>query len=216
MKTTYDFGLLALLALTLAPAPRAGAQNLLANPGFEDPVTYDGAPFVGSWEAFSGGPGASAANAAANPRTGASHLDLNIANTDNTFAGVFQDVPVTPGRTYTLAGWNRTPSSPLDLDAEVRIEWRSAAADAEVARTPNLNPLPGPAYAPFALTATAPANADLARVVYAIQTFTGGPTNNGQVFVDDLSFAAVPEPGAVVLIGFSGIGALRRSRRHRP
>ena len=41
-------------------ADQGSAQNLLVNPGFEDPITSDGPPFVGFWEAFNGGGGASA------------------------------------------------------------------------------------------------------------------------------------------------------------
>ena len=41
---------------------RSTAQNLLVNPGFEDPITQDGPPFVGSWEGFNGSAGASASN----------------------------------------------------------------------------------------------------------------------------------------------------------
>jgi hypothetical protein len=211
MKTFHGLALAALAALALLPS-RAGAQNLLANPGFEDPITYEGTDFIGSWEGFSGGAGSAAFNATTNPHGGTTHLDLNIANTDNTFAGVFQDVPVTAGQTLTLAGFDRTPSSPLDLTPEVRIEWRNAAG--EVARTANLDPQPGPAYAPFSLTATVPAGADLARVVYAIQTFTGGPTNNGEVFIDDLSLTVVPEPGTAAM-ALIALGAFAATRRHR-
>ncbi len=30
----------------------AMAQNQFGNPGFEDPITFDGPPFIGSWEGF--------------------------------------------------------------------------------------------------------------------------------------------------------------------
>ena len=70
----------------------ASAQNLLVNPGFEEPITFNGPPFVGFWEGFSGGgPNASASNSTASPRTGTMNLDLTIDNQDNSFAGVFQD-----------------------------------------------------------------------------------------------------------------------------
>src|SRR5580765_144641 len=89
--------LVALIMLVIS-ASRASAVNLLANPGFESPVTADGPPFVGSWEAFNGGAGSSSNNSTTTPRTGAQDLLLNIVNTDNTFAGAFQDVPgLTPG-----------------------------------------------------------------------------------------------------------------------
>lgn len=186
--------------------------NDLANPGFEDPITFDGPPFVGSWEGFSGG-GSQAANASVQPRSGAQHLSLSISNTDNTFAGAFQDVPnLTAGDIGIFSGWHLTTSNPLDLDVEIRIEWRNSASNTEISRTPNLIPIVTDSYTQFSLAATVPAGADLARVVYAIQTFTGGPTNNGTVFVDDTSFV-VPAPTTLALaLGGLGLSAARRRR----
>src|SRR5262245_63204778 len=95
-----------LLSLT---TPLLGA-NLLVNPGFEDPITYDGAPFVGFWEGFSG-TGASAYNTALQPHSGSLSLGLTITNMANTFAGAFQDVPgLTAGSPLSLTGWHATPS----------------------------------------------------------------------------------------------------------
>ena len=189
----------AITVLTALTAPRAAAQ-LLANGGFEQPVTTDGAPFVGSWEAFNGGAGATAANATTNPRSGASHLALAITNTDNNFAGVYQDVPgLAGGQSVTFGGYHLTTSNPLDVGVEFRIEWRNSGTDAEVGRTPNSTTAPPlNQYAPFSLTATVPTGADTARVVYAIQSFGPGATNSGTVFVDDVTF--VPEPSAALFI----------------
>src|SRR4051794_2296498 len=89
MQSLNRFALFAALAIFLAAASQSRAQNALANPSFEQPVTADGPPFVGSWEAFNGGTGSSAANSTASPRTGAQNLALTINNTDATFAGVF-------------------------------------------------------------------------------------------------------------------------------
>ena len=97
------------------------------------------------------------------------------------------------------------------LDAEIRIEWRNSVANIEVGRTPNLIPALTGAYELFTLSTTVPAGADTARVVYAIQTFTGGPTNNGTVFIDDLSY--VPAPGTLAFaLGGLGLAGLRRRR----
>jgi hypothetical protein len=102
MRCLRFHALAALAVIALVPS-NASAQNLLANPGFEDPITTDGPPFVGSWEGFNGGPGSSAANSGLMARTGAMHLELSISNTDNTFAGVFQDVEgLTPGQPVTF------------------------------------------------------------------------------------------------------------------
>jgi hypothetical protein len=197
----------------------ASAQNLLANPSFEDPITFDGQPFVGFWEGFSGGgPNASASNSTLSPRTGTMNLDLTINNQDASFAGVFQDVPnLVAGQIGTWSGFQRTPTSPTNfgLGLEYRIEWRNSVSNTEISRTPNSTaPVPTDVYAPFSLTATVPAGADTARVVYAIQTFGGepNPTNTGTVFVDDVSFTVIPEPSALALAGLGAMGLIRRRR----
>ena len=64
------FRILAAVAVMMLCATHAVAQNLLVNPGFEDPITSDGPPFVGFWEGFQGG-GALASRDTVMPRTGA-------------------------------------------------------------------------------------------------------------------------------------------------
>jgi len=197
---------LAAVAMALLHGTQAMASNRLANAGFEDPITSDGPPFVGSWEGFSAGAGSQAINSSAMPLSGAQHADLSIFNVDNSFAGVFQDVPnLVPGTTGTFSGWHKTTTSPLDLGVEIRIEWRNAGSDTEISRTPNFTPVPTDLYTLFSLSADVPAGADLARVVYAIQTFGPEPTNNGTVFLDDMSFV-IPEPTALSLLAFGGLG----------
>jgi hypothetical protein len=112
---------------------------------------------------------------------------------------------------YTFSGWHASLSSPLDLGTEVRVEWRNSLG--EVARTPNVSPVPTSVYSLFELTAEVPAGADIARMVYAIQTFGGEPSNNGTVYVDDVSFALVPEPSSLILLGAGGLALVLMRRR---
>ena len=205
-----------LLACSLV-ASRAAAQNLLVNPSFEDPITFDGASFVGFWEGFSGGDApvtASAANSLITPRTGTMSVDLTIGGSVNNFAGVFQDVAVSPGDPVTYTGWHRSPSSPLDVITEVRIEWKLADGNNN-GSSGNIFPVASSGYTQFSLMSVAPANTAFARVVYAIQTFTDGASHTGTIYIDDFS-ATVPEPTALSLLGVGAVAVLRRRRALMP
>jgi hypothetical protein len=201
------------LMLLLTASSFAASPNLVVNPGFEDPITFDGPPFVGFWEGFNGGPGSSAANSILFPRTGAQSLSLSIIATANTFAGVFQDIPgLSAGSLYSFQGWHEEVN-PFDVVTEVRIEWRNSVSNTEITRTLNLNPVPGAAYSLFDLTATVPVGADTARLVYAIQSFGGGPLHTGTSYVDDISFTLVPEPSAMALVAMGGLAVIGLRRR---
>jgi len=214
MKWTNVLSVVATGFILVAANP-AVAANLLANPGFEDPVTSDGPPFIGSWEAFNGGSTASATNSTISPRTGAMDLNLTITASDNNFAGAFQDVLVSPGQSVVWSVWAKKNTAILDLDNEQRIEWRNSVSNTEISRTPNLVSTSSITsdYTLFSLSATVPAGVDTARAVYAIQTFSGGPTNTGTVLVDDASFTAVPEPATVSIVCIGALGLVLRRRR---
>ncbi len=202
-----------LSAVVLTAIASTASANLIVNGGFEDPVTYDGPPFVGSWEGFSGSASAGAGNSAAMPRTGAQALDVAIFGEANTFAGVFQDVDgLIAGQTTLFSGWHLSLGDVGGI--EIRIEWRDSVTDTEIARTANLTPIIGNSYEEFSLSAIVPTGADTARVVYVLQSFGAGP--NQQVFVDDVSFvvdALVPEPTTLGLIGLGGLMLFRLRRR---
>ncbi len=191
-------------AVAVASICSAGPLNLLTNPSFEDPITTDGPPFVGFWEAFSAGGGSSASLSMSMPRTGSQSLDLEIDGA-NLFAGVFQDVDnLTAGQDVVYTGWHKSVG--LGSGVELRIEWRDSVNNVEISRTPNFAPTPGSDYEMFMLNSTVPVGADTARVVYAIQSFGGEVSQS--VFVDDLSF--VPEPASLSLLALGGLFALRR------
>jgi hypothetical protein len=211
MRTFVGKSLIWVVTLCVATVGSwASAQNLFDNPGFELPITMDGAPFDDNWEGFTGGAPLSL-NSSTMPRSGAQHLELFINNLGNSFAGAFQDVPnLVPGQVATFSGWHKLASG-ASGGSEVRIEWRNSISDTEVTRTMNLVPPTGPDYTEFSLTATVPAGADLARSVYAIQSFGGVLTQ--QVFVDDASFTVVPEPTSLALGAPAGMVLLVCRRR---
>jgi hypothetical protein len=201
----------------LLSGTQAVAQNLLANPSFEDPLTNDGPPFVGFWETFQGG-GAASFRDTVMPRSGEGHLAMVIDNTNNTFAGAFQDVEgLVPGQVMNFSLWHKTLSLPANLVSEMRFEWRNSVSNTEVSRT-NLtpNPVPTDAYTQLSLIAPVPAGADTARVVYAVQSFTNDNLpDSGHVYVDDASLTVIPEPATLSLAGGFMALCLAAIRRRR-
>jgi len=191
-----------------AAAPAANAAGVIVDGGFEaaGPLVDDGNG-VGKWNPFAQAP-ATFAISTTSANSGVQSLELAMQGGANTFAGVFQDVSVLPGEEITFAGFhaalNNAPSG-----IEVRIEWQGAGV--EVARTGNSVFSPGSAYEIFSLTATAPANADTARVVYALQSFGGSATS--VVNVDDVTVTGIPEPTSSLLAALGALGLVMRRRR---
>jgi hypothetical protein len=200
----------ALAAVGVIGTITTGASaNLLANPGFEDPITFDGPPFVGSWEGFNGGAPAISGNATLMPRSGAQHLELVLASAFN-FAGAFQDVVVTAGDPVNFSVYAKDLLGTNGAGVEMRLEYRNSVSNTEVSRTPNLVPGSlGMDYELISLNGTVPAGADLVRAVFAIQSF-GGVVNQS-IYVDDASFV-IPEPASLALVSMAGAMMLRRRR----
>lgn len=208
---------LPVFAVCALAAPQVPAQ-LVANPGFEDPITVGAGSYVGVWDGFTAGSGSSVANSAVSPRSGGQHLDLSIVNAEARFAGIIQDVAgLTSGDPADFRGWHRRAGSPFDAEVEINIVWRNSVTQSTVSQTPKLIPILTDTNAEFSVISEVPDGADTARLVYSIHTFGPEPTNTGTVFVDDMSL--VPEP-AVTLLSGSALLALaglsvRRERAAR-
>ena len=194
--------------------PCVHGVNVFVDGGFEtNPITFDGPPFIATFEGFSSGAAASLVEISADsPRSGSLSLDISIAGDVDSFAGVFQDISVAglEGTPVLYSGYHQ-----LVGDAggsEYRIEWRNEATNTEISRTQlTAGPSDGGGYELFTLNDSVPVGADIARVVYNIQTF--GPGANQNVFVDDVTFDVVPEPSGVALLGVSALGLIARRRR---
>jgi hypothetical protein len=209
-----NFQALAAVAVAMFAFTQASAQNSLVDPSFEGTLTFDGPPFVGTWEGFNAGGSSTSEFSTEMPRTGAQSLELNIGPDANLFAGAFQDVLAAAGSNVTFSVWHKDLSPGNGQGIEMRMEYRNSTSDTEISRTANATPATlGAEYELFSLSGVVPAGADLIRAVYAIQSFGG--TLNQQIFVDDASLTGViPEPASIVLLGLSGL-ALVGIRRHR-
>jgi hypothetical protein len=201
--------IVAISTVAVAALSVTAGTNLFSNAGFEDPVTMDGPPFVGSWEAFNAGPGSSAINSMEMAFSGLQSLELQIASTPNAFAGAFQDVDnLSAGQEVTFSGWHKSLAGAGGI--EIRIEWRDSVQDTEISRTANFTPEPGSDWEQFSLDSIVPDGADTARAVYAIQSFGG--VADQLIYVDDTSFVVIPAPASLALVGLGGLAAARRRR----
>lgn len=199
--------LLTVFAVLVMGVSQATAQNLLSNPGFEDPTSTTTS--VDNWQRFGSGAAGFAEDSTAEPHSGASHIDLVLTDA-NQFAGVFQTLEAgsfSPGQTLVYSGWHKAVGT-LGATVEMKIEW--AGAPLSLFTTTIL----GNTYEQFSHSAVVPAGVTGAAITYAIASFTPGATGASQVYLDDLSASVViPEPATVGLLllgSLSLVGCRRR------
>ena len=202
-----------LVALMLVAAGSAKASaNLLANPGFENPVLGGGDTFgaVG-WTVFGGG----TYTIKTSP-----HAGDNAFKTFGVTSGAYQEFATTPGQSWQGGAWILNPSFDAMSGAQiaaVNIEWRDASSNlisftsspgGLSASSPQGSTAADYKYA--AVSGVAPAGAATARFVLLTGAF--GAPGGGAPFFDDATFAAVPEPATAVLgaVAMTALVALRR------
>lgn len=135
---------------------------------------------------------------------------------------LYQDVPATTGRTYTMTAWAGGEANVMAERFEFALEFLDAgnsilsasALDLAVAGllVPNGQPFN---YKQYTLTGVAPVGTVSARVRASFINGTANPAGGGQAFVvDDFSLTSIPEPAsAMALLGLGTLWATRRSRR---
>lgn len=207
--------LVALVVSTLG-ASQAVAQNLLKNPGFEDP-TVDTGSSLGKWFRFGSGANGTSSESTTSPHSGARDISLTTIGS-NQFAGAFQllenplspgtALPIGPGAKLTFTGWHKSVGV-SNQTSEIKIEWTGAAQN----RVDVLNV--GPDYTQFTHTGVAPAGTTGATITYAISSFGAGQNANVQVLIDDFSVTVVPEPATAGMIGLASLGLVSLARRRR-
>lgn len=203
-----------MIAAVVAVAGGVQGQNLLGNGGFEVGINYDGND-SGNWNAFFGGAEFQQAEVVAETGgSGAQAMQIGTFNTANTFVGITQTAPVTAGTEYVFDFLAREVVQ-NGIFAEYRIEWKDAGGGfigGQFDLNTNLDGGLTPTFAPFSLTATAPAGAATGTVVIAVQTFGSAAPFEGFIQIDDASFAVVPAPASAALLGLGGLAAARRRR----
>ena len=199
-------------ALLLTSSANAQLVELFTNNDFEAPFGNGDVVNVANWHGFTG-PGATGAGTnTANPLSGITHGQVEIAGVANSFAGLQQQAAVTAGDLYTFSFFAEGDAG-FDVGLEWRIEWLDAT-NTEIDRDQlTANATIPSAYAPFSVSGVAPAGAVAGRAVIALQSFQGGTT--GLIRVDDTSFTgpAIPEPTALAMLGLGGLGLVARRRR---
>lgn len=206
MKKMFATMTAAALGLALVAATPASA-NLLVNPGFETAPFVDDGSGVGKWLPFGGSgiglPTQSAIDSAM-PLSGNNNAHLILDDIANNFAGLFQEIAVSAGDVVTASIWHKSLSGATD-GSEFRIEWVDSGGG-EISRD-QITPVPTTAYTQISLTdVVAPAGAVAAKMVYAIQSFGGGASQD--IVLDDASY--VPEPASMALLGLGALAMLRR------
>ena len=199
------------VAFALAlPSTQALAQNLLENPGFEDPTVNTGSA-NDVWFRFGSGPGGTASESTANPHGGARHVELSTLSA-NQFAGVFQNLnqPISPGDVVQFSGFHRA-AGPFDATIELKLEWQGSP-------NPPQNRLDlltlGTDYQQFTHTGIAPPGTTGLVITYALSSFGPGQGDPTTVQIDDFQATIVPEPTtfATLAFGLLGLSRLRRPR----
>jgi hypothetical protein len=217
MKTPSKLigGLMCVAALVFA-VNKASAQ---LNPGFELPgPTANGAT---NWNtlAASGGAFALAIRTNATPHAGSFDLYMEgIGSPGAPNVDVRSDfIPVTFGTSYNFSFWAKNPLKLGGANPQWDIFWYDAA---------NL-PVGGPTFVSFssvgssytlvtnAITITPPSALAVKATVGWIQAVGAGSGDHWITQIDDVSFAAIPEPSTVALVGVGLFGAFLGMRKRK-
>jgi hypothetical protein len=204
--------LLAALVVVVLVASKAGAQNLVDNPSFEDPTVSMGSA-NDVWFRFGSGGSGISAESTDMPRTGARHIALELVGA-NQFAGVFQNLnmAVSPGQIVNLSGFAKNAlGAPFNATQEIKLEWQGMP-------NPPQNRMDvltlGSDYEMFSHTGVAPAGTTGLVVTYAISSFGAGQ-GDALVYLDDISVTIIPEPATIGLLGLGSLGLVAFARRRR-
>jgi len=195
-------------------ASSVNAQNLLSNGDFNDPAAGD--PPTG-WSQWAWGNGwANHENNAGVTYDGSYYLVTGGAGDPGGGGGFFQIVPATAGTEYSLdvlsgadTWWLPTGTMTMFFLDEAETELASATRNTvDPADYGGAYDIPHP-WAPYSLTATAPAGATQVKVEFAANWATGS------IWFENASLTVVPEPAAAGLFALGSFLLVScRSRRN--
>ncbi len=139
MKNISSTAVLILCACLAAqfPAPAAAEEeNLVANPGFEEPADAQDGALPASWEVFTSKETKLGITRAAK-RSGEQSLRITAQGLAKGYQGVSVKLPVTPGQKYTFSAYvlnDRASSLGGTAHGQLCIEWHDDAGK-ELSRT---------------------------------------------------------------------------------
>ena len=190
--------------------------DLLSDGGFETqetPIGWGASP----WEGGQYGAGATVQFSQDQAFSGTRSVALDLTSTEWSQAALIQSgIAVTPGQSYTASAYFYRDEGIDDAYAEVNVEWWSGGSMiGTVVTSPFDSSAPVASWTLVSDTFVAPATADSAKFIVNYKQgdeMTGLP---GTVFVDDVSFAAIPEPSVLFPLGGGLLGLIRMRRMKR-
>jgi hypothetical protein len=159
---------------TVTPTP-VPSGNLVANPGFEIDTNNDNRPDV--WSTHT--------NATrSNERVYSGNYALRNYATNNSSYTLSQTIAsVTPGATYTAAGWINIPATTDSFTFRLQIRWRNASNGTIRTDTVKTYTTSTQGWNEARATLVAPANATNAQVLLVVSSL------NATVYVDEVFFS---------------------------
>jgi hypothetical protein len=192
------------------------SANLVLNPGFETAGANSSLAANWTTDTAAGGP-VYGIRTNDNPNSGSFNYEVLLASTGAGPVVQFNQsaIPVTASSIYTFSFWSdRLAGSAGDVE-QYNIQFFNAG-NGFVGQTgyQNFNPGSG-AYAQTIVTnVVAPAGAATA-TIFLHFAGAAAPTLTATIDVDDVSFATVPEPSTVALVGIGLFGAVALGRKRK-